>query len=86
MFLGKIVLDERKKSGMTQTELASGICNQNVISKLEKHNVMPTLSVLIRLCRKLDLTLNDLFSDFASYTDSECHELLIMVEKSQNYS
>lgn len=81
MFLGNVMLTERKQQGLTQTELAAGICNQNIISRLEKHNDMPTLSVLLKLCLKLNLTLNDVFSDFASNTNPEQHAILIDLEK-----
>jgi len=47
---------------------------------LEKHNAMPTLSVLLKLCLKLNLTLNDVFSDFASNTNPEQHAILTDLE------
>lgn len=81
MFLGNVIFDERKKQGLTQTELAAGICNQNIISRLEKHDAMPTLTVLLQLCLKLNLTLNDVFSDFASNANVEEHAVLVDLER-----
>ncbi|MFC6202064.1 helix-turn-helix domain-containing protein [Lactiplantibacillus nangangensis] len=81
MFLGNVIFDERKKQGLTQTELAAGICNQNIISRLEKHDAMPTLPVLLQLCLKLNLTLNDVFSDFASNANAEEHAVLVNLER-----
>lgn len=49
---------------MTQIELADGICTQNTISKLEKHNIAPTTNILTSICLRLGLTLNDVFSEF----------------------
>jgi transcriptional regulator with XRE-family HTH domain len=80
MFLGTRIYERRRQQGLTQTELAHQICTQNTISKLEKHNVAPTVNILIKLCERLNLTLNDVFDDFDANTSSEEHQLLTNLE------
>ncbi|WP_047999638.1 helix-turn-helix domain-containing protein [Lactiplantibacillus herbarum] len=81
MFLGNVIREKRKAQKLTQGELAEDICGQYIISKLEKHNASPSLNVLIKLCKKLDLTLNDVFSDFSTeVVNSEEHTALVEVE------
>lgn len=66
MFLGSVIYDKRRSLNLTQNDLSSGICTQNTISKMEKHNLTPQIDVLIKICHRLDLTLNEVFSDFAA--------------------
>jgi len=66
MFLGSVIYDKRRSLNLTQGDLANGVCNQNTISKMEKHNMTPQIEALIKICQRLDLSLNDVFSDFSS--------------------
>ncbi|MEJ6399996.1 helix-turn-helix domain-containing protein [Nicoliella lavandulae] len=79
MFLGSKIAQQRKAKNITQTDLAKDICTQNTISKIEKHNVPPTTKILIKLCKRIDLTLNDVFSDF-SRPDSDLDNKLMQIE------
>lgn len=82
MFLGNVIREKRKAQKLTQGELAADICGQYIISKLEKHNTAPSLNVLIKLCQKLGITLNDVFSDFnTEVVNSEEHTVLIETER-----
>lgn len=81
MFLGRLIYEERCRKGLTQSDLACDICTQNTISKIEKHNLAPTVNILIKLCKKLDLSLNDVFSDFTNDTKTESHGILKQVEQ-----
>ncbi|UQS87233.1 helix-turn-helix domain-containing protein [Nicoliella spurrieriana] len=81
MFLGSKIAQQRKAKNITQTDLASDICTQNTISKIEKHNVPPTTKILIKLCQRIDLTLNDVFSDF-SRPDGDLNSKLQTIEQS----
>ncbi|MFD1410476.1 helix-turn-helix domain-containing protein [Lapidilactobacillus gannanensis] len=51
----------RKKMGFSQQELAAGICTQATLSRLENNGQIPTMKILIQLCRRLQLTLDELF-------------------------
>ncbi|WP_192917951.1 helix-turn-helix domain-containing protein [Companilactobacillus halodurans] len=71
MFLGSIIYNKRREMNLTQVELAQDVCTQNTISKIEKHNVAPTVNILIKICLRLDLTLNDVFSEFSSKANNQ---------------
>lgn len=81
MFLGSVIYDKRRSMHLTQTELAADICTQNTISKIEKHNISPTVNILTKLCLKLELSLNDVFSDFSSNSTSEEESILDSLER-----
>ncbi|WP_125589618.1 helix-turn-helix domain-containing protein [Companilactobacillus jidongensis] len=81
MFLGSVIYDKRRSMHLTQTELAADVCTQNTISKIEKHNISPTVNILTKLCLKLELSLNDVFSDFSSNSTSEEESILDALEK-----
>jgi len=82
MFLGSVVYDKRRSLNLTQSSLADGLCNQNTISKMEKHNMTPQIDVLIKICHRLDLSLNDVFSDFSSDSKQERLFILDSIEES----
>jgi len=73
--------DKRLELGLTQVELAKNICTQNVISKVERHNLIPTVPVLLKLCKRLGITMNDVFSDFSNDMKHERQELLSSIEQ-----
>lgn len=80
MFLGSVIAEKRKIKGLNQTELAKDICTQNTISKIEKHNIAPSVPILFNICKRLDITLNDTFSDFSTDTVSDEAVLLNSIE------
>ncbi|WP_125763852.1 helix-turn-helix domain-containing protein [Companilactobacillus hulinensis] len=73
MLLGQVIQDKRKSLNLNQTELADGICTQAIISKIENQNISPSISVLISICQKLQLTLNEVFSEFSSLPSSNLY-------------
>lgn len=64
MLLGYVIHDKRRSLNLTQKDLAKNLCNQNTISKLEKHNDTPQINVLVKICKRLDLTLNQILVIF----------------------
>lgn len=66
MLLGSVFKQQRQKLNLNQQEVSNGICTQAVISKLENQNISPSIDVLVQLCQKVQLTLNDLFSEFSN--------------------
>ncbi|MGI3100809.1 helix-turn-helix domain-containing protein [Companilactobacillus alimentarius] len=80
LFLGSIIYNKRREMNLTQIELADDICTQNTISKIEKHNTAPTVNILIKICLKLNLSLNDVFSDFSSRDSVEKESALDKIE------
>lgn len=65
MFLGSAFKEQRLAKGLNQLDVCRGICSQAVISKIENLNVSPSVDVLLLLCQRVDLSLNDLFSEFS---------------------
>lgn len=58
----KNLVNERKKKGLSQSELASRVgLTQQAISSLEKYDRKPTLPNLIKYLYGLDININDLF-------------------------
>ncbi|MBA1434317.1 helix-turn-helix domain-containing protein [Bombilactobacillus bombi] len=55
--LGNTVKTARKKLGMTQAQLANGICSQVTISALEHKNKIPSLKILIAIEKRLNINL-----------------------------
>lgn len=64
----------RRKKNMSQGDLCKGICTQATLSRFENQGKVPNLNILIQLCRKIDMSLDELFP-----TDSSLH---LNIEKS----
>ncbi|WP_367296231.1 helix-turn-helix domain-containing protein [Levilactobacillus yonginensis] len=56
-----IFIETRKRLHLSQDQLANGICTQATLSKFERNGKVPSLKILLQLCDRLELTLNDLF-------------------------
>lgn len=54
-------INARKKLGLSQSELANGICTQVTLSRFENNSKIPSLKILIQLCDRLDISIGDLF-------------------------
>src|SRR5699024_5464465 len=54
-------IDARKTIGLSQSELAEGICTQATLSRFENNGQVPNLKILIKLCNRLNLPLGELF-------------------------
>ncbi len=65
MFLGNKIRYVRKQKKISQIKLADGICTQATISRIEGQNIPPSLTVLIQICKRLDITLDELFTEFS---------------------
>jgi transcriptional regulator with XRE-family HTH domain len=61
--IGKFIANERKRKGYTQKQLAEilGISDKT-ISKWERGNGFPEVSLLIPLCEELEITVNELLT------------------------
>lgn len=57
----KRFIEARKNLGLSQTELCAGICTQATLSKFEHYGKAPAIKVVIQLCRRLGLTLDEIF-------------------------
>ncbi|KRL52906.1 hypothetical protein FD35_GL001802 [Furfurilactobacillus rossiae DSM 15814] len=67
---------------MNQQQLAEGICMQSTISAIEKGTVAPTIDILASICQRLDLTVNDVLTEFNSDLIDPQEKVLENVETS----
>lgn len=74
MFLNKLIIKQRKALKISQSQLASGICTQATVSKMENQGLAPSSQTLVQICERLNLTLNDVFSDFNDETKEKLQE------------
>ncbi|HAT53779.1 MAG TPA: XRE family transcriptional regulator [Lactobacillus sp.] len=58
--LGSRVRAYRKARGLSQKDLAKNICTQATISLIEKRNKIPSMQILLKLCSRLGIQLNDI--------------------------
>lgn len=59
---GKLVKRKRKELKMTQNQLAEGICKQATISNIEKRNKANSMTILVKLCTRLDLSIDQIIT------------------------
>ncbi len=61
--ISKFIADLRKDQGLTQEQLAEslGVSNKSV-SRWENGQSMPDYSIIVKLCNKLNITVNELLS------------------------
>ena len=61
--IGKFIASERKRKGYTQRQVADILeISDKTISKWERGNGFPEVSLLLPLCNELDITVNELLS------------------------
>ncbi|MCO6184123.1 helix-turn-helix transcriptional regulator [Leuconostoc fallax] len=54
-------ISTRKRLKISQMALCADICTQATLSKFEKHQQVPAFDIMVALCERLGLTLNDVF-------------------------
>lgn len=57
----KRFINARKDLGLSQIELCDGVCTQATLSKFEHYGKAPSIQVLVQLCQRLGLTLDEIF-------------------------
>lgn len=60
---GHTIKNRRRVLGISQADLAQGICTQATISLVENKNRIPKLATLKQIAGRLDLAMNDLVTD-----------------------
>lgn len=61
--IGKFIADERKRKGYTQKQRSEKLeISDKTISKWERGNGFPEVSLLLPLCNELEITVNELLS------------------------
>ncbi|HEL2588623.1 TPA: helix-turn-helix transcriptional regulator [Streptococcus suis] len=61
--IGDKIKTRRKLLGLSQQNLAEGICEQSLISKIERNNYIPHADVLYKIAKKLQVDINLFFND-----------------------
>jgi transcriptional regulator with XRE-family HTH domain len=59
--IGKKIKELRKVVGLTQGELAEGICTQALVSRIEKGDIYPSATALFQISVKLGVDVNYFF-------------------------
>ena len=63
ILIGKFIAQERKRKGYTQKQLSEKLgISDKTVSKWERGNGFPEVSLLLPLCKDLDITVNELLS------------------------
>lgn len=61
--IGKFIAEERKQKGYTQRKLAEQLgISDKTVSKWERGNGFPEVSLLLPLCKELEITVNELLA------------------------
>lgn len=63
IILGAKLKNARIAKGLSQKELAEGICTQATISQMENHNKVPTMSIFVDICKRLEISQAEITSD-----------------------
>ncbi|MEB7067282.1 helix-turn-helix transcriptional regulator [Mammaliicoccus sciuri] len=82
MTLGATIKKKRNTLGLTQKELAEGICTQSQISKIEKDEVVPLANLLYDISKRLNTSIDVLMGDMninsnETTIQKQIHKLLL---------
>jgi transcriptional regulator with XRE-family HTH domain len=80
--IGTLIRDIRKSLKITQEEIASGICTQGLISRIEKGEHIPSADILYKIAKKLGLDVNYFFHYAETPSLTYIEEVMYQVRKS----
>ena len=88
--IGKFIAERRKNKNLTQLQLAEKLnITDRAISKWETGKGMPDSSIMMELCKELDISVNELLSgeliDMNNY-NVKVDENLIKLQKQKEYA
>lgn len=75
--LGEKIRHYRKLRGISQSELADGICTQATVSLIEKKDKIPSMETLVRICERLGITMNLVIVN----DDSQIYSIISEIKK-----
>lgn len=78
--LGDKIKELRVKQGMTQKELANGICTQASVSNLENNTSVPSLVILLAIGERLNIE----FSELTEYALEQASPSVAVFKRVQN--
>lgn len=73
---GAVLKQRREQLGISQGQLAQGICHQSLISRLEKDNHITSMTILQNLCARLQINVSSL----VTFADQEHMPLNVIRE------
>ena len=79
--IGDLIKHYRMERGLSQDELADGICSRKYISQLETHQNIPTLYIINALSIKLGVNLYDSYAIMLQHHDIETHKKIVNLNK-----
>lgn len=86
--IGQFIAEKRKENGFTQMQLAESLgITDRAISKWERGKAMPDYSIILDLCAKLKINVNDLLSGevvaMENYNKEMENNLLEMIKQKE---
>ncbi|HGZ4935191.1 TPA: helix-turn-helix domain-containing protein [Enterococcus faecalis] len=85
MNTGKIIHFYREEKGLTQSELAEGICSQGEISLIEQDKRVPSFELIVKISAKLDIPIYYFLNDtFQSSTETVLNTVFSQLESFVN--
>ncbi len=87
--IGKFIADCRKEKGLTQAQLAEKLSiTDRAVSKWECGKCMPDSSIMLELCKILDVSVNELLSgeriEMDNYDEKASQNLIELKRKDEN--
>ena len=87
--IGKFIAERRKTTGLTQMQLAEKLSiTDRAVSKWENGRSLPDSSIMLELCKELNITVNDLLSGEVVTMENNNKEteknLLALVREKEN--
>lgn len=79
--IGDIIKHYRIEKGLSQDELAEGICSRKYISQLETHQKVPTLFIINALSSRLGVNLYDSYAIMLQHHDIETHKKIVCLNE-----
>lgn len=73
--LGNKVKQYRKQKNMSQQELADGICTQATVSLMEKKDKIPSIKIMLQVCRRLNVALTDVLAGVGGSMDEQFDQI-----------
>lgn len=69
-------VERRKMLKLSQSDLCKDICTQSTLSKFENQQSVPTFEIMVQLCERLGLTLDDIFPVSRSHSVNQNEQYL----------
>lgn len=79
--IGNVIKELRQYFHISQKDLAEGLCNQSMISRIEKGEVYPSAPLLYEIARRLGVDINYFFSERTTpapridYAEETCKQI-----------